>query len=75
MAPKNGPFLRIKAAAGLEKCPSQNSFNYIKPTMECLDNEPNKIWRFGLHRVWTDSFSEAITVKMACVSAEHGKKA
>ena len=43
MAPKNGHFLRIKAAAVLEKCLCQNFFNFIKSTMDGLDNGPKTI--------------------------------
>ena len=51
MAAKNDLFLRINAVAGSEKGPSQNPFNYIKPTISREHERPTKIWKFKLDRV------------------------
>ena len=62
MAPKNYPFLRIKSAAGSEKGPSQNPFNYIKPTISGEHDRPTKIWKFKLDRVLKVKFRPEISV-------------
>ena len=51
MAAKNDPFLRINAAAGSEKGPSQNPFNYMMSIIYGEHDRPAKIWKFKLNRV------------------------
>ena len=64
MAPKNDPCKSIKAAAGSEKGPSQNPFNYMRSTISGEHDRPTKIWKFKLNRVWKVKFRPEMSVKL-----------
>ena len=63
MAPKNDPLFSIQAAAGSEKGPSPNPFNYIKSTISGEHDRPTKIWKFKLDRVLKVKFRPEMSVK------------